>query len=65
MLQKMFEDAIAKFPTSIPLRIQYILFLTTSMRSKTHALSEIVEAENFKCSIDEKFILFYIRRIIE
>jgi hypothetical protein len=35
------------------------------LRSKQHALTEIIDAEKFKCSIDESFTLFQIRRIVE
>jgi hypothetical protein len=65
MLLRLYESGLVKFPTSIGLRISYIGFLTTVMRSKQHALAEIIDAEKFKCTLDQKCVLFNIRRQIE
>lgn len=43
MILKLFEQGIAKFPLSIPLRIYFIVFLTSIFRSWQHAFAEIIE----------------------
>lgn len=65
MISKLFETGISKFPTNIPIRIAYSVFLMKVIKSKQHALNEVLDAENFKCSIDERFVLYFIRRSIE
>lgn len=54
-----------KFPTVIALRIYYAVFLSEILKSKQHALGEILDAEKFKSTIDEDFTLFQIKRIVE
>ncbi|EAS00830.2 PAS domain S-box protein (macronuclear) [Tetrahymena thermophila SB210] len=65
MISKLFEAAIATYPQDVSLRIQYSIFLMKVMKSKQHAINEVVEAENLKCSIDDRFTLYYIKRNIE
>ncbi|EGR27581.1 PAS domain S-box family protein [Ichthyophthirius multifiliis] len=65
MISKLYEAGIQKFPTNIPIRIYYAVFLMKVIKSKQHALNEILDAENFKCSLDERFTLYYIKRSIE
>ena len=65
MVQQLFEMGIVKFPTVIALRIYYAVFLSEILKSKQHALSEIIDAEKFKSTIDEDFTLYQIRRIVE
>jgi len=50
---RLFEIGIANFPTNISLRIYYSVYLMGTMKSKQHALNEVMDAENFKCSLDE------------
>ena len=64
MIQKLYEQGIVKFPTNILLRIYFAVFLMNQMRSKQHALGEVLDAENFKCSIDESYTLYFIKSVI-
>jgi hypothetical protein len=35
------------------------------MKSRQHALNEVQDTETLKCSLDESYILFFIKRTIE
>lgn len=61
MISKLYEAAIASYPQEVSLRIAYSVFLMRIMKSKHHAINEVVEAENLKSSIDDKFTLYFIK----
>jgi hypothetical protein len=64
-MQRIYQQAIAKFPGSVLLRIHYSIYLMSVMKSRQHALNEVQDTETLKCTLDESYILFYIKRTIE
>lgn len=61
MISKLFESAISTYPQDISLRIAYAVFLMRIMKSKHRAMNEILEAENLKATVDDRFTLYFIR----
>jgi len=57
--------ALNRFPRSIELRINYALFLLDKMKSNRLALQELALAEQEKLFIDEEFVIYRYKIIIE
>jgi hypothetical protein len=61
----LFLNGIRKFPKFVTLRIDYANFLQSRMRDRKGALSELSNAEKSKPSLDQQFMIFRQRKIIE
>jgi len=57
----LFTNAIEVYPLDVSLRIAFAVFLMRVMKNKHQAMNEITQAESLKQSLDERFILFYIK----
>lgn len=64
-IEIIFLSSIDRFPNSKRLRIAYCFFLLNKLRKKHHSLIELENCENLKCSLDEEFILFKLKKYIE
>jgi PAS domain S-box-containing protein len=65
LLYKTYSEGVAKFPKDVSLRISYAFFLFEKMHNRQQALQELFQAELNKPSIDEEFIIFRYKKIIE
>jgi len=65
LLYKMYTDGVKKFPTNTSLRIAYAFFLIDRMQSKQQALQELLQAEQTEPNLEEQFIIFRYKRIVE
>jgi len=65
LLYKTYSEGVAKFPKDVALRISYAFFLFEKMHNRQQALQELLQAELNKPSIDEEFIIFRYKKIIE
>lgn len=54
-----------KFTKYAQLRIDFANFLLTRMKDRKGALAELTNAEKLKLSLDQQFMIFRLRRIIE
>jgi len=61
----MYMDGVKKFPQNTSLRIAYAFFLLDKMQSKQQALQELLQAEQTQPDLQEQFIIFRYKRIIE
>jgi len=61
----MYDQGIKKFPNANALRISYSFFLLEKMHSKQQALQELTQAEQNRPSVDEQFIIFRYKKLIE
>mmetsp|Transcript_18943 Transcript_18943/g.16338 ORF Transcript_18943/g.16338 Transcript_18943/m.16338 type:complete len:244 (+) Transcript_18943:1339-2070(+) len=64
-LVKLFNHGLKKFPNDTSLRIAYAFFLLDKMQSKQQALQELNNAESSKPPLDEEFIIYRYKKIIE
>ncbi|CAD8150032.1 unnamed protein product [Paramecium pentaurelia] len=64
-MTRLFIMGIGKFPTDVFIRIEYALFTLRVLKSKPQALEELSNIEKLKSSFDEKYIVFYIKSVIE
>ncbi|CAD8141052.1 unnamed protein product [Paramecium pentaurelia] len=64
-MTRLFILGIGKFPTDVFIRIEYALFTLRILKSKPQALEELSNIEKLKSSFDEKYIVFYIKSVIE
>jgi len=65
LLYKMYDQGIKKFPNANALRISYSFFLLEKMHSKQQALQELTQAEQNRPSVDEQFVIFRYKKLIE
>jgi len=65
LLSKTYSEGVAKFPKDVSLRISYAFFLFEKMHNKQQALQELLQAELHKPTLDEEFIIFRYKKIIE
>jgi hypothetical protein len=61
----MFNLGLKKFPKYIQLRIDFASFLQSKMKDRKGSLNELSLAEKMKPSLDQQFMIFRQRRIIE
>jgi hypothetical protein len=61
----LYLNGIRKFPKFVTLRIDYANFLQSRMRDRKGALNELSNAEKAKPSLDQQFMIFRQRKIIE
>ena len=65
MIERTYTTALTKYPRCIQLRIQHALFLLEKMKSNQQALQELAQAEQEKPYLDEQFMIYRYRRLIE
>ena len=63
--EKLFTIAIAKFPQDFTLRINYVIFLYTSINKKKEAKMELLSIEPKFFSFNDNFDLFLCKKFIE
>lgn len=61
----LYLNGIKKFPKYIPLRIDFANFLQSKMKDRKGALSELAFAEKAKPPLNQEFMIFRQRRLIE
>jgi hypothetical protein len=61
----LYLNGIRKYPKYVTLRIEYASFLQSRMRDRKGALNELSIAEKSKPSIDQQFLIFRQRKLIE
>ena len=64
-LNKLYRDGITRFPDSASLHISFAFFLLEYMGSKHLALEELRYAETTHPLLDEEFITYRYKRMIE
>jgi len=65
LISRLYSQGIKSFPAYIPLRIGYSFFLLDKMSSKQQALQVLTDAEQRSPPIDQAFILFKYKKVIE
>lgn len=65
IIERIFVLALTRFPACIQLRINHALFLLDKMKSTQQALQELVLAEQEKPYIDEQFMIYRYKKMIE
>ena len=63
--EKLFKIAISKFPQDFTLRINYVIFLYTTINKKKEAKIELLSIEPRFFSFDDNFNLFLCKKYIE
>lgn len=58
-------NGVKKYPDSVSLRIDFSYFLLSKMLNKRDSLKELINAEKLSPSIDESFMIYRYRQIIE
>ena len=62
---KMYVEGLSKFQKSTSLRIAYAFFLLEKMSNKNMAIAEFVIAEKHSPPVDEQFIIYRYKKMIE
>lgn len=65
VIGQIYFNSIKKFPNDIMLRIRYAFFLYDQMKQKQQALNELTQAEQLCPSLDNEFVIFRYKKIIE
>jgi len=65
LIYQLYLTGIRTFPNCIPLRISYSFFLSDKMSSKQQALQVLIEAEQRLSSVDQEFIVFRYKKLME
>ncbi|CAD8111372.1 unnamed protein product [Paramecium sonneborni] len=65
IIERIFTLSLTRFPNCTELRISHSLFLMEKMQSNQQALQELVAAEQEKPYIDEQFIIYRLKKLIE
>jgi len=65
LIYRLYSQGIKLFPSYIPLRIGYSFFLLDKMSSRQQALQVLTDAEQRSPPIDQAFILFKYKKVIE
>ncbi|CAD8089669.1 unnamed protein product [Paramecium primaurelia] len=65
ILERIFTLSLTRFPNCTELRIAHSLFLMEKMQSNQQALQELVSAEQEKPYMDEQFIIYRLKKLIE
>lgn len=63
--QKLFKEALNKFPKDITLRIYYIFFLLTKVNQKKNAQKELYSIKPGVISLDDNFKLYRCKKYLE
>ncbi|CAD8126295.1 unnamed protein product [Paramecium sonneborni] len=65
IMAQIYFNNIKKFPNEITLRIRYAFFLLDNMKQRQQAINEFIQAETLSPSLDNDFIIFRYKKIIE
>ncbi|CAD8075777.1 unnamed protein product [Paramecium primaurelia] len=65
VLGQIYFNQIKRFPNEIALRLRYSLFLLDLMKQRQQALNELIQSETLCPSLDNEFIIFRYKKIIE
>ncbi|CAD8070227.1 unnamed protein product [Paramecium primaurelia] len=65
IVEKIYVLSLTRYPNCIELRISHALFLYEKMQSTIQALQELALAEQEKPYLDQQFLIFRLRKIIE
>ncbi|CAD8125809.1 unnamed protein product [Paramecium sonneborni] len=65
IMAQIYFNQIKKFPNEINLRIRYAFFLLDNMKQRQQAINELIQAESLNPTLDNDFIIFRYKRIIE
>ncbi|CAD8162069.1 unnamed protein product [Paramecium octaurelia] len=65
VMAQIYFNQIKKFPNEINLRIRYAFFLLDNMKQRQQALNELIQAETLSPSLDNDFVIFRYKKIIE
>ncbi|CAD8203560.1 unnamed protein product [Paramecium pentaurelia] len=65
VMGQIYFNQIKKFPNEISLRIRYSFFLLDNLRQRQQALNELIQAETLCPSLDNEFIIFRYKKVIE
>lgn len=65
LIERIFVLALTRFPGCTQLRVNHAIFLLDKMKSTQQALSELEIALADKPSIDEQFMIFRYKKLIE
>ena len=60
-----FYKTLQRFPNSIKIRLRYAIFLLDRMGQKQNALQELLTTGSYKLKLDEEFLIFRLKNIIE
>lgn len=58
-------NGVRKYPECVSLRIDYSYFLLSKTMNKRDSLKELMTAEKLSTSLDESFMIYRYRQIIE
>ncbi len=65
LVYQIYTQGMKKFSGNTTLRIAYAFFLLDKMHSKQQALQELIDVEQKNPSLDEQFIIYRYKKIIE
>ncbi|CAD8075781.1 unnamed protein product [Paramecium primaurelia] len=65
VLGQIYFNQIKKFPNEISIRIRYSFFLLDYLKQRQQALNELIQSETLCPSLDNEFIIFRYKKIIE
>ncbi|CAD8209105.1 unnamed protein product [Paramecium pentaurelia] len=65
VMAQIYFNQIKKFPNEINLRIRYAFFLLDNMKQRQQAINELIQAETLSPSLDNDFVIFRYKKIIE
>jgi hypothetical protein len=63
--KNLYLNGVKKFPDCVALKLDFSYFLLTKILNKRDSLKELINAERFSPSLDESFMIFRYRQIIE
>lgn len=64
-IEFLYNCSLSKFPNKVILRISYSLFLLEYLNKKQQAAQEIANCEMYATSIEEKFVIYRTKKLIE
>lgn len=62
---RLFLLGMGKFTHDVFIRIEYSQFVLRVLKSKPQAIEELTTAEKMKCPFDLKYVIYYIKSVIE
>ena len=63
--ETLYQNGISKFPSCTSLRITYAFFLLERLNKKQQANIELINAEKYKPSFEEQFMIYRYKKMIE
>lgn len=63
--ETLYQNGISKFPNCTSLRIYYAIFLIERLNKKQQAKIELINAEKYSPTLEEQFIIYRYKKIIE